>query len=164
MISISLKQFALTGNFGPVTTGMHRDEAVSFLGEPGNEAKFGKFASGFIYGWYEFFYETDSKLIYAIQNDHLQADCLNHAEMFLYQNRYFQIDPWFLEAGRDFSFDEIAKILNQEQVPFRIVQREVETIEFESGVFFDFNNRHNIETGEDTDEMVLWGIRYFPDF
>ncbi len=42
MLTIPLKEFALTGEFGPVKIGMHRDEAVALLGKPGCESNWSK--------------------------------------------------------------------------------------------------------------------------
>lgn len=92
MIKISLKDFALTGEFGPVKVGMHRDEIVNVLGEPEGEQDFGTGFGGIVYAWYEFFYDSDTKGLSAIQNDHLQADCSNHKDCILYKNSHFEVD------------------------------------------------------------------------
>lgn len=166
MLTISLKEFALTCEFGSVKIGMHRDEAVALLGKPGCESSFGQSASGgFLYGCYEFFYHNDTGEIHTMQNDHLQADCLNHGDMFLYRNKYFRIDPWFLKAGKDFAFPEVVDFLHDEQISFQIVRRsgsDRERIEFKSGVHFEFNERCDAKTGEVTNEMVLFAISHRP--
>ncbi len=160
MLTISLKEFALTGEFGPVKIGMHRDAAVALLGKPGDETDFGGASSGFLYGWYEFFYETDTKEIEAIQNDHLLD-----GDLFDYQNEHFQVDPWFLKAGKEFTFPEVVDLLQEEQIPFRVVRRHgtgPEEIEFKSGVHFDFIEQCDAQTGKESGEKVLLAIRYFP--
>ncbi|QDT40155.1 hypothetical protein Pan241w_02110 [Gimesia alba] len=166
MLTISLKEFALTGEFGPVKIGMHKDEAIALLGKPGCESDFGRsITGGFLYGWYEFFYDNDTREIHSIQNDHLQADCLNHGDMFLYQNSHFRVDTWFLKAGQDFAFQDVINILHDEKIPFRIVRRlgeDREMIEFKSGVLFSFNERCDTKTGEVTGEMVLFAINHCP--
>jgi hypothetical protein len=65
MITISLKDFVLNGNFGPVKIGMTRDEVVNLLGEPEREGDFGSGYGGLIYAWYEFFYDKE-KIDYEI--------------------------------------------------------------------------------------------------
>jgi len=61
-----------------------------------NDFDFGDFDESQIikYGWYEFFYWTENEIIFAIQNDHLQYDCINHDEMINYENDSIKIDNW----------------------------------------------------------------------
>lgn len=161
-MKILLKDFALTGKFGPVNVGMHRDGIVEILGKPDAEQDFGTGFSGLLYAWYEFFYYTDSKILSSIQNDHLMANCLNHGECIYFENDKFRIDHWFLDAGKDFTYQEVKDILVKEKINFKEVsKRDYLELKFESGVKMDF-----VESSKDSekDKHLLNGIRFFPDF
>ena len=161
MIKISLKDFVLKGDFGPIKVGMHRDEVVDILGEPGGAQDFGTGYSGLIYGWYEFFYYTDTKKLSSMQNDHLQADCSNHKECIFYKNNSFETDIWFLEAERDFTYSEVKEILSKEKIPYLEVDKtDFIELKFESEVTMGFE--HFVESANHEDP-VLNGIRYFPE-
>jgi hypothetical protein len=81
MIEISLKEFLKTGEFGPIKVGISTKNDV--LEQLGEHDGIGDFDDTQIirYGWYEIFYWTNSEIVYAIQNDHLQYDCINHNEI-----------------------------------------------------------------------------------
>lgn len=87
MEKINLRDFALTGEFGPVKIGMTKKQVIDLLGEPEADQDFGTGYTGLLYSWYEFFFETDTGILDSIQNDHLQAFCSNHEEMILFNCR-----------------------------------------------------------------------------
>jgi hypothetical protein len=178
MITISLREFTLTGNFGPIKMGMSRNEIVDLLGQPEAENDYGE-SCGLNYGWYEFFYWGESLKLYGVQNDHLEADCDNHNEMILFENEKFKIDIWFLSVGKDITYKEVKDILNKEkleyieEVPYK---NGPDTLKFKSGVYFDFSggkigwsgdddnpeNWKQFETTiENLDDHTLNGIRHF---
>ena len=74
----------------------------------GSNYGFGDFDETHImkYGWYEFFSWSDSEIVYAKQNDHLQFDCTNHNEMIEYENEKVRIDTWFLQVNKNTTFFE----------------------------------------------------------
>ncbi len=177
MRTISLKEFALTGRFGPVTVGMSKEQLLALLGPPESDNDFGTGWGGLRYGSYEFFYELENGLIASMQNDHLQANCDNHGEMILFKNEAFTVDPWFLEAGRDFTYAQVIGILKGEKITFQEEKdRHIPFIRFASGVTLDFDNRDGVYCFDESGQLrqnreviitlpadfVLNGIRYFP--
>lgn len=172
MLNISLKTFALTGEFGPVKIGMHRDEIVRLLGEPEADSDFGAGSSGLLYSWYEFFYLTDSGQLFAIQNDHLYGASDWHADCILFENEKWKLDAWFLEVGKNFTMEEMRNILKEEGIPFE-EQAHYESFMFllPSGVYFDFFDpdddfflfKEKAE-GKRDELHYLNGIRFFPRY
>lgn len=177
MKKIKLKDFVLTGEFGPVKIGMTKTQVTELLGEPEDDADFGTGYTGLLYGWYEFFFETESGILDSIQNDHLQADCSNHHEMILFKNDKIEIDTWFLKLNQDITRREVKEILVNQKISF--TEEDYwgsDIIRFESGVYLDFDNRDGVwginEDGTvekvesavivDKERFVLNGIRYFP--
>ena len=161
MIDVSLKEFVLTGEFGPVEVGMHRDEIINLLGEPEADQDFGLGFNGLLYGWYEFFYYTDTKILSSMQNDHLMAVFSNHNECIHFQNENIKVDIWFLKAGENFTFSEVKEILTKESIPFsEIDKHDYFEFHFESGVTMDFVS---LKDEAKRDQLVLNGIRYFPE-
>lgn len=73
------------------------------------------------YGWYEFFYWTDTEKIFGMQNDHLPADCVNHRGMINFKNKYCTIDKWFLKEHQNVTFRQVETYLNSENIPYSIV-------------------------------------------
>jgi len=154
MITVSLKDFILTGKFGPVHTGMTMDEVIDILGIPGSVNHF-QVSTGINYAWYEFFFdpEQDNRLT-AIQNDHLMHTD-EYAQGLAFANSRFSIDTWLLETGRNISRNEIMTVLEAENIPWENVPfYDLDIIKLESGVTLDFD----VVNGEE----VLNGIRYFP--
>ena len=80
MKTIQLREFVKTGQFGTISIGSTKADLVNSPGEEFDFVDCGE-TQLIKYGWYEFFYWTESELIFGIQNDHLQADCVNHKEM-----------------------------------------------------------------------------------
>lgn len=179
MRKINLKEFALTGDFGPVKIGMIKEQVIELLGEPDSDNDFGSGFTGLLYSWYEFFFDKKTKILKSIQNDHLQADCEEHKENILFKNDKIEIDIWFLKLNQDLTRREVKEILQKQEISFS--EEEYwgnEIIRFESGVYLDFDNKDGIwviyEDGEmkkdesvtidDRENFVLNGIRYFPDY
>ncbi|NOT93268.1 hypothetical protein [Ferruginibacter sp.] len=178
-MEISLREFILKGNFGPVQIGMTKNEIINTLGKPDSDTDYGE-SGELYYGYYEFFYWTENQILFAIQNDHLIADCTNHNEMILFENNNFKIDVWFLEVGRDFTYKEIKDILNKEGLEYTeeiSYKNGPNILKFKSGVFFDFSSGyigwgsdeessetwHQLEkTIENLDDYILNGIGYCP--
>ncbi|XZF16473.1 hypothetical protein ACTHGU_10055 [Chitinophagaceae bacterium MMS25-I14] len=162
MIKISLKDFVLTGRFGPVTIGMHKTEIISLLGEPDGENDYGTGSSGLNYDWYELFYDTGTGILHALQNDHLTANAHYKTANPHYRNNKMYIDPWFIRYNRNITRKQITAILQQEKIPF--IEKNKwgnDILIFESGVTMDFEDP--IPDGNTTPEdFVLNGIRYFP--
>ena len=173
---ISLKEFALTGQFGPVQIGMTEEEVLDLLGEPEKTLNLSKPYEGIAYNWYEFFFVKKTGKLYGIQNDHLQFDCSNHEEMILFKNEKFKVDTWFIEVNRELTRRDVRKILKEERIPFTEKEHFEDTVFlFESGVYLDFDNRDGsyVYDGEDwekdesvviheKEDEVLNGIRYYP--
>ncbi len=151
---ISLKDFALTGEFGPVKVGMSKEEVIGLLGRPDYYEDLWTGFTAVLYSWYEFFFDTESGILDSIQNDHLQSDCLNHEDMILFKNEKFEVDIWFLKLHKDISRREVKELLTSEGISFKEEER-YDTIiyRFESGVYLDFS---------EGDDPVLNGIRFFP--
>ena len=178
MTKIYLKNFALTGEFGPVKIGMTKDEVIQIMGEPETDQDFGTGSSGLLYSWYEFFYDTKTGILNSIQNDHLQADCSNHDESIIFKNDKIEIDTWFLKLNQDLTRSDVKKALKKQEISF--IEEEYwgsDIIRFESGVYLDFDDRDGVwgidEEGtvekdksvviQNSENFVLNGIRYFPE-
>lgn len=150
MTLILLKDFCLTGHFGDVRIGMNISEVKEILGEPDHEQDFETGSSGIMYAWYEFFYWTDTKILYAIQNDHLmpwpgleeheRAEV--HGKDIEFDNSHFKVETWFLSAGKAITYRDIVEICRRDNV--NIIEKCNEwgdsSIEFESGVKLDFDD------------------------
>lgn len=179
MKKINLKDFVLTGDFGPVKIGMTKEQVIDLLGEPEAGNDYGTGSIGLLYSWYEFFFDKKTKILKSIQNDHLQANCAEHDEMILFKNDKIEIDIWFLKLNQDVTFREVKTILHKQEIPF--TEEEIlgnEIIKFESGVYLDFDNKDGVwamyEDGtiekdkslviDDKENFVLNGIRYFPNY
>ena len=170
---ISLKEFAETGKFGEIGIGSLKADVIREFGTDfdhydGGETEIIK------YGWYEFFFWSDSEKLFGIQNDHLQADCENHNEMILFENKSFKIDTWFLKVNQDFTYSQVIDLLNKEHIDFKIEsvnEIEPEIIRFKYGTYLDFSEGSfgwNLETNEsyetiieNKEDYLLNGIRLF---
>ncbi|MCH2193139.1 hypothetical protein [Kordia sp.] len=170
---ISLKHFAETGKFGEIGIGNLKNDVIEEFGNDfdyydGGETQIIK------YGWYEFFFWSDTKKLFGIQNDHLQADCGNHDEMILFENQKFKVDTWFLEVNKDFTFKEVTEILNNNKTKFKLevpYKNEPEIIKFNSNVYFDFSSGFSSWDGKkdewceikinNKEDYILNGIRFF---
>lgn len=146
---IHLKDFITKGKFGPIEVGKStKDDVIALMGD--NYAFLDCEDTQIIkYNGYEFFYWTESKILFGIQNDHLQYDCGNHDEMIQYENDQVKIDTWFLEANKDVTFSEIIKIIEDEKISYKLdkarYEGALEYIRLVNGVTIDFS-----------DELVSW--------
>jgi hypothetical protein len=180
MLTISLIEFIKTGNFGTITLGALIDEVIEQFGE---DHDFGDFGETQIikYDWYEFFYWTDTRKIFGIQNDHLEADCENHADMIYVSNNKWKLDVGgFLRENENIAFREVKQMLEEENIPY-VIEPAYEGCDeliircVESNVQFDFiRELHFAEFDQDRkfkgfkitslnhqDEYALNGIRLF---
>lgn len=178
MRTIYLKEFIKTGAFGPISMGISKDDLILHLGE---DFDYSDVTDTQIikYGWYEFFYWTEAKSIFGIQNDHLQADCLNHGNMIYFQNDRWKLDPWFLKENRHTSLGQVIEQLEQEQILFEVVPVYSGASDhmircLKSRVALDFTGEYRQATRSPSgkirwtdrvaatpDEQVLNGIRLF---
>lgn len=173
MKTISLKSFAESGKFDSIELGASKSEVIMLLGidfdfHDAGETQILK------YGWYEFFFRTDSEKLFGIQNQHLQANCTNHNEMIEFENKNFKIDSWFLTIGKDYKFSDVITILETEVIQFKIEEEYKngpKVLKLDSGVYFNFsegsftwyadtNNSEEI-TIENQEDYLLNGIGLF---
>lgn len=154
-ITISIKDLILTGNFGPVSIGMAKNEIVDYLGQPDEQRDFSSGSGVLFYNGFEIFYTTDDGQSYAIQNDNLYY---LFEETRPYEiNQKVSVDTSFLHFGQPLTFGNLKVYLAAQQIAFEIVHKEAyDEIVFASGVTFDFENR-----GNKSDGSALNGIRYF---
>ncbi|SHN44538.1 hypothetical protein [Chitinophaga sp. CF418] len=179
MTTIQLKNFIKTGKFGPLTIGSTKGEILSVFGRKYDFADCGE-TQIIKYGWYEFFYWTENEKIFGIQNDHLQADCINHSGMINFKNRFCTIDKWFLKENQNVTFRQVEEYLNQENIPFTIVPAYEGCDEniikcIDSNVTFDFVSEYTLVEitamgkskdrkdvkAEHQSDYVLNGVRLF---
>lgn len=166
-MTISLKNFILSGNFGPVYIGMPIDDLKQHFGEPGDSYDSGAGTGLLFYNGFEFYYYTDNGAVYGIQNDNLQYEGPDRKSDGLY---YFDdtilVDTWFIEFGVPLTYQQVLKHLTQEGISFEERARDdYDELKFPSGVTFDFENWKDY-TGKqiiNREEAVLNGIRYFTD-
>ncbi len=179
MTTIHLKDFITTGNFGGVTLGTTKDEIINLLGDDFSFSDFGE-TKAILFGWYEFFYWTDTEKVLGIQNNHLLADCTNHDEMINFKSKKWQLDKWFLKEFKNITFKDIKDLLTKEGISYQ-VQPTYEGCDeniikcIDSNVTFDFcNNFTSIQLDnkgktkvlkkvriENEEDFVLNGIRLF---
>ncbi|WP_447642800.1 MULTISPECIES: hypothetical protein [Chitinophagaceae] len=179
MTTIQLKEFIKTGKFGAISLGSTKTEVINILGDKFSFADCGD-AQIIKYGWFEFFYYTDTEIVFGIQNDALQADCINHNEMINLDSELYRLDKWFLKDNENITFRQVAEYLNQENIPFDIVPAHRGSEEniikcINSKVAFDFVNGYMIAElnakgkvekwkeviEENQSDYVLNGIRLF---
>lgn len=179
MNTIHLKEFIRTGKFGTISIGSKKADVVNALGNKFDFADCGE-TQIIKYGWYEFFFWTESELLFGIQNDHLQADCTNHKEMIHYKSKLWLIDKWFLEVNRNITFGKVEEYLISEGISYDIVPAYKGCDEnvikcMQSNVTFDFTNEYRlVELNEkgifknwkefienEQSNFVLNGIRLF---
>ncbi len=174
MIVVSLKDFALTGHFGPVTLGMTKDELIAHLGEPDGIVDFGE-TLDVHYSWYEFFCWADNGKILGIQNDHLSLVPMrgrrtmveSHRLDICFENNSFCIDHWFLQPGKDIFYFQVLELLRAEGIAHEEVFVDISgwRIVFPSGVFIDFDYEANSKLQDDPPidktQLVVNGMRMF---
>ena len=178
---IYLEEFIRTGRFDTITIDSTKDEIIHTLGNG-----FDFYDSGetqiISYGWYEFFCWTNTGKVLGIQNDHLLADCNNHAEMINSKTTEWILDIWFLKEGQNITFKETKKHLTRANIPFKIQPTYKGCDEniikcLESSVSFDFSSEYRLNSLnskeisittevklEIENDFVLNGIRLFETF
>ncbi len=174
MKTISLKHFAQYGKFDSIAIGSYKSDVINLLGDDFDFYDDGVETQILKYGWYEFFFWSSTEKLFGIQNDHLQADCINHDEMIEFENQKFKVDNWFLQVGKGFTFREVLSILETQKIEFEITELYEDgpgIIKFASGVYLDFSgdiSGWDIEKDQwldkvidDQFEYLLNGIRLF---
>lgn len=165
-MTISLKDFILTGNFGPVYIGMPIDELKKYFGKPGDSYESQSGAGLLFYNGFEFYYYTDNRTVHGIQNDNLRYEGgpeMKHAHLY-YINDTVLINTWFIEFGKPLSYKLVKETLRQEHIDFEEhEQAGYDELKFPSGVRFDFENWQDNKGKKimNREEAVLNGIRYF---
>ena len=174
---VPLKDFVLTGHFGPVRVGMHKEKVIKLLGEADQDNDFGTGYGGLLYGWYEFFYSMETGIIDSIQHDHLSTWFQGRKKSIFFKNKIFKIDPWFLRKRKDITYKEVKQILIDEGIPFEEAAKyDTPLLTFASEVTMDFDDQSGVwqenRDGswkekkdiiiDNSDDYVLNGIRYFP--
>lgn len=177
MLTISLIDFIKTGYFGNTTLGSPIEET---LGQLGDGYDYGKFDETEIikYGWYEFFYWTDTRKVFGIQNDHLQADCANHRDMIFFENDQWKLDVGFLKENENITFKQVCQLLEKENIAYVIEPAYKDELVIRcviSNVTFDFANEYSFAEFDahkkfkgfintplhHQDDYILNGIRLF---
>lgn len=176
---IDLKQFIRTGDFGGIKVGTStKQDVIDLMGSGFDWGDFGE-TQIIKYGWYEFFYWTNTEVVFAIQNDHLQNDCTNHDEMIEYENDAVRIDTWFLKVDQDITFSQVANYLKGEGLAYQLEAQDydgaIEYMRLPSGIAIDFTDEKkvwkSVGSGEEWDmqqepiniqeDYILNGIRLF---
>jgi hypothetical protein len=144
---ISLQDFMLTGYLGALTVGCTSNDVIAYFGKP-SKYNFDRKNGLMFYNGFEFFYNPDSNIVFAIQNDSLYA--------LLEENIYpitskVDIDTSYLRFTDKLEYTVVVEFLRQENIPFIEVNKgNYKQIDLNSGVALDFH--------DDTD--LLFGIRY----
>lgn len=148
MIELNLKNIILNADFSPLEMGYSESDVVRILGDPDDRYDNGKGSVLYVYGWYELFFFDG--LLHYFQNDHVKADCSNHADGILYENENFTINPWFLKPDHDISLKEVIALLENEEADFVVRNQmvagkeyavgEVKIVELSNGIQMDFHN------------------------
>ena len=161
---IELKNFIKTGDFDKIKVGSStKQDVIDLMGIDFDFADCGD-TQIIKYGWYEFFYWTESEIVFAIQNDHLQFDCSNHNEMIEYQNEHIKIDIWFLQVNKNIKFYEVIRILKSENIHYEIEKQNfdgaLEYLKLQNGITIDFDNESTTWTYNEFDNE--WEIKNEP--
>ena len=163
-MTISFKDFILSGRFGPVYIGMPIDELKQLFGEPGDSHDSGAGTALLFYEGFEFYYYTETNTLYAIQNDNVQYEHPD-AKGNVFQFRGdIQIDTWFIQFGEPLSYQQVLEHLRAENIPFEEHHKsDYDELKFPSGVTMDFENWKDDEGKVilERNEASLNGIRYF---
>ena len=165
MITVNLRDFIVNGKFGPVELGMTIEQVIDILGEPEGQTDYYNGHSEIYYAYYEFFYLTESRILYGIQNDHLatfpniKTGRVNNKRDICFSNDKFTIDTWFLKKNRYMVFKEVVDRLISEGIDFT-VDRESENyrvIKFTSGLDMDFDNLEYVSAYDKETGTVTYG-------
>ncbi|MEM9568251.1 MAG: hypothetical protein AAF974_08075 [Cyanobacteria bacterium P01_E01_bin.34] len=151
---VYLKDFTLTGKFGPVEIGNLKIDIIRSLGQPDEDLKL-LWGSEIVYGRYELFFD-DRDILHGIQNDsYYQSDPLTYE----FKNSVFEIEPWFFRRDVWPTFRDIESILSRESFLFSRANYAGRAIlKLSSGVYIDFE-----EEPENIFERPLVGLRYWPE-
>ena len=167
---ISLRQFALTGKFGPVEIGMTKSAVISHLGEAESECNYDKHAFSLSYGAYELFFNKPDEKLTGLQNDHLFYVDQTKNDSVLFSNSKFEIDSWFIKPYQYSKYAEVRAILQIEGIAFiEESQWGATNIKLNSGIYLSFTNgaywsiddEEFIEPAKTRDEFFLEGIRLY---
>ena len=115
---IDIKEFALSGRFGPFSIGANKSDVISELGQPDGECALHT-GSEIIYSMYELFFDQDEKLD-GIQIDNYDS---NDERSFNFENENFRIKPWLMKSPIAPKFKEVVKQLENELIEFEIIER-----------------------------------------
>lgn len=148
MITVELKNFFETGEFGPIHLGMSIDKVVDILGEPEGITEYNNGHAEIIYAYYEFIYLTKTKTLYGIQNYHLatfpnlRTGRVNNKKDIFFKNDNFIIDIWFLKKNRFLTLDRVIDNLVSEKLDFSLTRdfKENVSIEIKNGAVINFDN------------------------
>ena len=164
--------------FGPIQMGAEIQSAIDFFGDDYDFADCGD-TQIIKYGWWEFFYWTETRKIFGLQNDHLAFDCANHDEMISLRTEKVEMDTWFIEPNQHVTFIQVENQLSSEGIPFKrdkfSPNDEWDILRLRNGITFDFNNiliewKLDETSGEhvfretlikDPAKFLLNGIRFF---
>ena len=92
MVHVSLREFLVTGRFGPIELGTHEDQVASLFGEPdlkGGTSRKHRRPSIWKYGSFEFHFDLKLRLVTLIHADHFET---------LVGGGELAIDPWVLSG------------------------------------------------------------------
>ncbi|MFC5048423.1 hypothetical protein ACFSTE_13790 [Aquimarina hainanensis] len=162
---ISIKDFVLTGRFGAISIGMHKDEVIDYLGTPYKISDYKNGRFGLYYNGFRFLYATSCK-IYAIT-------CQGFDDVFIEKpsTRVFaltnkiEIDTYFFTVSKPVQYKEIIRRIHAENIKYTEHQDKFwDKIIFDSGVEFLFNNwcEYPEDHTYDKNELILYGVRNFP--
>lgn len=158
MEAIQLKEFVRTGFFGKIGIGSTKDDLLKYLGSP--EATFGNDdeTETLKYGWYEFAYRIASGKVFGIQNDHLQADCVNHHEMISFKNKFWKLGKWFLKENRNATLRQVSDLLKSENIPFEVQpsQEQASVKCIQSKVILHFVSEFRLVETDDKGRFKRW--------
>ncbi|ACU61879.1 hypothetical protein [Chitinophaga pinensis] len=182
MMTVSLRDFILTGKFGPVTLGMTIEEVMDILGKPDGLTEYDNGHSEVYYAYYEFFFLTESRILYGIQNDHLatfpniKTGRVNNKRDICFSNDKFTIDTWLLKKNRYMVFKEVFNRISEEGIEFTLERTydDYRGICFTSNVKLGFNDNSGVSSydkASDTwtrsaaiqneEDFILDSITYF---
>jgi len=152
MISVSLRDFAATGEFGPIRLGTTRDEIRRQFGTPelwGSEERM-EAARIWRYSEIEFYFADH--ILYMIFTDH---DALTNG------GDKCRIDPWIIRRG--LPRDRLEAALNADDVPFVVSQPAYDTrqrlVRTAAKVEFGFLEEQDHELGDEQLGLFSWNQR-----
>ncbi len=151
---IDIKDFALSGQFGPFALGASKADVIETLGEPEDEASRDD-GSEIIYAWYELFFDSNDRLC-AIKIDHYDA---RHVSSYQYRNENFEIAPWLMTSPEAPTMQDVMAELDREAIEYRSeTDGGRHHLVLSSGVTIDFH-----PGPKEPPQRPLLGFHYFPD-